>query len=78
MKDNTFKIKVDDKEIEYTIIKILLPKDMPYKYVIYTEDNKEIYASRFNIENDQVILENIENQYEFDYIDSEMEKDNNG
>ena len=77
MEDNKFTVEIDGKIIEYTIIKILLPKNSQFKYLVYTENGEDIYASRFKKDNDKIVLEDIEYQYEFDYIDKAMEDNHN-
>jgi uncharacterized protein YrzB (UPF0473 family) len=47
-------------------------KDNNKNYIIYTEnnDNKDIYASTFEINDNELKLHEIENDDEWDYIDS--------
>lgn len=70
MNNNTF--KVDDEE--YKIIKILNPSNSENKYLVYTDKNGECYASRYVVENNDIVLYDIAEQYEWDYIDERMEE----
>lgn len=68
----TFKLTEDGIEKEYFIIKMITNKDNNKNYIIYTEnnDNKDIYASTFEINDNELKLHEIENDDEWDYIDS--------
>ncbi len=73
MKDKlTFKLTEDGITKEYFIIKMITNKDNNKNYIIYTEnnDNKDIYASTFEINDNELKLHEIENDDEWDYIDS--------
>lgn len=73
MKDKlTFKLTEDGITKEYFIIKMITNKDNNKNYIIYTEnnDNKDIYASTFEINDSELKLHEIENDDEWDYIDS--------
>lgn len=72
MKDKTFSVKSDGVEYNYKIIKILCPSNVQYKYIIYT-DGKEIFASRFEKQNEDIILKDIEKQSEWNYIDNYLD-----
>lgn len=68
----TFKLTEDGIEKEYFIIKMITNKDNNKNYIIYTEnnDNKDIYASTFEINDNELKLHEIENDDEWNYIDS--------
>lgn len=68
----TFKLTEDGITKEYFIIKMITNKDNNKNYIIYTEnnDNKDIYASTFEINDNELKLHEIENDDEWDYIDS--------
>ncbi len=78
MKDLTFKVNENGKIINYNIIKYFKYKDK--NYIIYNEENKdEIYASTYVIENNELILNKIDTDEEWDYIDLVLEDmDRNG
>ncbi len=79
MKDLTFKVNENGKIINYNIIKYF--KYNGKDYIIYNEENKdEIYASSYIIENNELILNKIETESEWDYIDlvlEDMDKNEN-
>lgn len=75
LEDKYFYVEIDNKKIKYKIIKIIIPSNGKYKYVVYTDNDTDIYASRFEIKNDNVILKDIKYQYEFDYIDRVLESE---
>lgn len=66
----TFKLNEDGVEKEYFIIKMITNNNK--NYIIYTENNdsKDIYASTFEINDNELKLHEIENDDEWDYIDS--------
>ncbi len=68
----TFKLTEDGITKEYFIIKMITNKDNNKNYIIYTEnnDNKDVYASTFEINDNELKLHEIENDGEWDYIDS--------
>ncbi len=76
MGENTFKFEADGEE--YKIIKILNPSNYNYDYIIYTNDNKNIYASRYKVINEKIELFPIEEEYEWDYLDKYLMEANNG
>ena len=79
-----FKIYEDNKEIVCNIIKIFKDDSNDINYVIYTDGTKdeegelEIYASRYILENNNYILTDIENDYEWNLIDNMLESMNKG
>lgn len=66
----TFKLNEDGIEKEYFIIKMITNNNK--NYIIYSENNdsKDIYASTFEINDNELKLHEIENDDEWDYIDS--------
>ena len=71
--DNVFKVYEDGKEVSYEIIK-LCKKD-GYYYIIY-KDQDEYYASRYNIVDNKIELDEIVDDSEWDFIDMELNKIN--
>ena len=68
----TFKLTEDGITKECFIIKMITNKDNNKNYIIYTENNdsKEVYASTFEINDNELKLHEIENDSEWDYVDS--------
>lgn len=68
----TFKLTEDGITKEYFIIKMITNKDNNKNYIIYTENNysKDVYASTFEINDNELKLHEIENDSEWDYVDS--------
>ena len=68
----TFKLTEDGITKEYFIIKMITNKDNNKNYIIYTENNdsKAVYASTFEINDNELKLHEIENDSEWDYVDS--------
>lgn len=62
----------NNNEIKLNIIKIFNTNNL--NYVIYYDENDEIYASRFHVEKGNYVLDPIENENEWDLIDKELEK----
>ena len=79
-----FKIYENNKEIVCNIIKIFKDESNDINYIIYTDGTKdedgelEIYASRYILENNNYILTDIENDYEWNLIDNMLESMNKG
>ena len=67
MKDMVFRINKD----EYEIIKSI-QKDNN-NYLIYKGKNNELYASKYEIINNELVLNPIENDKEWDFIDNNVE-----
>lgn len=74
-----FKIVDDGKEINCQKILTFSDKNNNISYIVYTDGTRnqdgelEIYASRYIIENNNIILKDIENDYEWDLIDSMLD-----
>ena len=79
-----FKIYENNNEINCDIIKVFKDDSNDINYIIYTDGTKdekgelEIYASRYVLENNNYILEDIENDYEWNLIDNMLESMNKG
>ena len=67
MKDMVFKINKD----EYEIVKSV-QKDND-NFLIYKGKNNELYASKYEIINNELVLNPIESDKDWDYLDSIME-----
>ena len=74
-----FKIIENGKEIICEIILTFRDDNNDINYIVYTDGTKdetgelEIYASRYIIDNNQYILKDIENDYEWNLIDNMLE-----
>lgn len=74
-----FKIYDNGKEVECEIIMTFKDESNDINYIVYTDGTKdnegdlEIYASRFVLENNDFILQQIENDYEWNLIDNMLE-----
>ena len=76
MIQDTFKFEENGEE--YKIIKVLNPSNILYDYIIYTNDNENIYASRYKVINEKIELFPIEEEYEWNYLDKYLMEANNG
>ena len=76
MTQDTFKFEENGEE--YKIIKVLNPSNILYDYIIYTNDNENIYASRYKVINEKIELFPIEEEYEWNYLDKYLMEANNG
>lgn len=72
MKDNYFTILENNIKKEYKIIKAFKYKNN--NYIIYTDNNIDYYASRYSIINNSIVLDEIEYEEEWDYIDKVLEQ----
>lgn len=74
-----FKIFDNGKEIDCEILLTFRDENNDINYIVYTDGTKdnnnelEIYASRYILENDNLVLKEIENDYEWDLIDNMLE-----
>lgn len=70
MKDLTFKL-ADDNGIltEYKILKLLEDKSKNIKYILYTDDVANLYASRYRIVNKDIIVEPVLEDDEWTFIE---------
>ncbi len=68
---NNLRFSINENGIltEYKILKLLAPPNGKYQYVIYTKDDGNTYASRYEITNGNVVLKPIEEEYEWQYVD---------
>lgn len=74
--EETFKTTIDDKEVEYIILeKCYYNKNT---YIIYYERNNmnELYASKYKIEDNKLILDEINTNEEWEYLEKIMENYN--
>lgn len=71
-----FKVIENGQEIECNILKAFKDDSNNINYLIYTDGTKdengnlEIYASRYDLEGNDFILNPIENNYEWNLIDN--------
>lgn len=71
MKDLTFTAIEDDQTITYKIVKVLNYKNSAY--IIYTENNRDFYASKFEIIDDKLQLLEVSGKDVYEYLDKELE-----
>ena len=64
--DKKFSVVEDGKTIEYEIVKLC--KNNNINYIIY-RDKENIYASRYTIVKDNIILDEIIDEKEWDFLD---------
>ena len=72
MKDNYFTVFEKNIKKEYKIIKEFKHKNK--NYIIYTDNNIDFYASRYSVINNSIMLDEIEFEEEWDYIDKVLEQ----
>ena len=78
-----FKIIENGKEIECEIVMTFTDYSNGINYIVYTdgtldnEENIEVYASRYFLENDSYVLNPIEYENEWNLIDNMLESINN-
>jgi len=74
-----FKIIDKGKEINCEIVLTFRDDNNNINYIVYTDGTKdinnelEVYASRYILENNNFVLKEIENDYEWDLIDNMLE-----
>ena len=74
-----FKIIENGKEIVCDIVLTFRDDNNDINYIVYTDGTKdetgelEIYASRYVIDNNQYVLKDIKNDYEWNLIDNMLE-----
>lgn len=79
-----FKVKSNGKEIVCNVICTFKDQNNNNNYIVYTDGTEdetgklEIYASRYVIEGNDLILNDIENDYEWDLIDNMLKLYENG
>ena len=66
--------KFEENGEEYKIIKVLNPRNILYDYVIYTNDGINLYASRYKVLNEQILLSPIEEDYEWNYLNKHLKE----
>lgn len=71
--EETFKVIENDKEVEYIIFKKCYYNKSTY--IIYYEKNKinDLYASKYKIEDNKLILDEINTNEEWEYLEKIME-----
>ena len=75
-----FKILKNNEEIECTIVLTFKDKTSGIDYIVYSDGTKdennelEIYASRYTLEDGNYVLKEIENDYEWDMVDYMLSK----
>ena len=75
MKDMTFKTEEDGKTIEWEIISYVKNPSNNKAYIIYHRPNdNEVYASVYRIEKGELILDEITNDDEWDFLEKELDK----
>ncbi len=72
-----FKIIDNGREIICNIILTFRDDNNGINYIVY-EVNNEIYASRYILENNNYILNDIEEEYEWNLIDNMIESKSRG
>lgn len=72
-----FKIIDDNKEIVCNIVLTFRDDNNEINYIVYEIDD-EIYASRYIIKDNNYILEDIEEEYEWNLIDNMLESKSKG
>lgn len=72
-----FKIIDNGREIICNIILTFRDDNNGINYIVY-EVNNEIYASRYILENNDYILNDIEEEYEWNLIDNMIESKSRG
>ena len=66
-----FEVNENGITIHYNIIKYIHNHYTNKDYIVYEEENdNRLYASAFTLENDDLKLEEIETEAEWDYIDA--------
>lgn len=74
-----FKIIDNGKEINCEIVLTFRDENNDINYIVYTDGTKdknnelEVYASRYIMDNNNFVLKEIENDYEWDLIDNMLE-----
>ena len=63
---------------EYYILKYFKNSKTNKNYIVYKEENndEDLFASSYDVINDEIILNEIESDEEWDYIDSVLEGEN--
>lgn len=74
-----FKVIEDGKEIICNILLTFSDENNGLNYIVYTDGTRgldgelEIYASRYKLEGNEYILQDIENDYEWNLIDNMLD-----
>lgn len=77
MEDMTFVANENGKNITFNIIKYFKNPNNNQDYIIYAEKGKDdIFASKYEIKNNELILNEITSDEEWDYVDKVLGEDN--
>lgn len=74
-----FKVVQDGKEINCEVVLTFCDENNNIDYIVYTDGTKdenndfEIYASRYSKVGNDIILHDIENEYEWNLVDNMLE-----
>ena len=69
--NNTFEVEENGKTVTYEIIKMCKYKDNTY--IIYKETNEnEYYASKYYVTDNNIILDEINTDEEWDYLNKKL------
>ena len=70
-----FSIINDGKEIKCKSILVFRDDNNDINYIVYNEENDDnIYAARYILENDEIVLEPIKHEQEWNLIDNMLER----
>lgn len=70
-----FKIVEDEKVINCKSVLTFTDENNNINYIVYTEENDDnIYASRYIVQKQDIILKPIENDSEWNLIDNMLER----
>lgn len=73
-----FKIIDNGKYVNCKSILIFKDDNNDINYIVYSEENdSNIYASRYEIKNDEIVLQSIEKESEWNLIDNMLESSGN-
>ena len=69
-----FKVIENDKVIECEILLKFRDDNNDKNYIVYKETGSDvIYASRYDVINEEIVLKGIETEYEWNLIDNMLE-----
>lgn len=70
MNELTFKLALDNGTlIQYKILKLLQDDSKNIKYIIYTDNGNDLYASRYRLLNNEIFVEPILEDDEWNFIE---------
>ena len=71
----SFKVVENGIEIECKIVLKFRDENNDKNYIVYKEDgNDELFASRYSVIDDRIVLDEIETEYEWNMIDNMLER----